>query len=251
VFVGWEARIYGDFAYGANVQVRDTLLIEARNTGWAVGQFRKLRDTTEVRVAFSPGNLPDFLQLSRQADEDGLFGAWRVAFFLSRVPNHPTARLPARSSQLHTFIDRERTRLTATRLSRDYRFAPLIKEQFAHSCALCGLQLEIVEAAHIIPIREAHSRDQVWNGLALCPSHHRLYDARRFVVTEGLIVRVDLDTLEFLRESNRHEGERILTEFHDREIRRPRFWEESGDDRERMRNALRYSAAVAAAASAS
>jgi putative restriction endonuclease len=197
--------------------VRDTLLIEARNTGWAVGQFRKLRDTTEVRVAFSPGNLPHFLQLSRQADEDGLFGAWREAFFLSRVPNHPTARLPARSSQLHTFIDRERTRLTATRLSRDYRFAPLIKEQFAHSCALCGLQLEIVEAAHIIPIREAHSRDQVWNGLALY----------------------------------RHEGERILTEFHDREIRRPRFWEESGDDRERMRNALRYSAAVAAAVSAS
>jgi putative restriction endonuclease len=248
VFVGWEARIYSDFAYSANVQVRDALLAEARNTGWAVGQPRSIRNTTEVRVAFSPGNLLHFLRLSRQADADGLVGAWREAFFLSRIPNHPPAQMPARSSQLDTFIERERERLTATRLSRDSRFAPVVKEQFGHSCSLCRLQLEIVEAAHIIPIHEPRGRDQVWNGLALCPNHHRLFDARRFVIAEGLIVRVDFQALEFLRESGRAEGEKLLTDFHDREILRPHFWDGSPDNRARMTEALQYTAAIAAVA---
>src|SRR5688500_2780738 len=36
VFVGWEARLYYDFAYSRNVQVREDLLSTARDHGWAV-----------------------------------------------------------------------------------------------------------------------------------------------------------------------------------------------------------------------
>lgn len=248
VFVAWEARIYADFAYSANVQVRDSLLTEARNTGWAVGQPRSIRNTTEVRVAFSPGNLLHFLRQSRVADAAELTGAWREAFFLSRVPNHPAAAMPRRRSQVDAFVERERQRLSATRLSRDARFAPLVKEAFDYSCALCKLQLEIVEAAHIIPAHEARGRDQVWNGVALCPNHHRLFDARRFVITNSLIVRVDFEALAFLREGARAEGEDLLTDFHDQEILKPHFWDDSPDDRSRMIGAFEYSAEIAAVA---
>ncbi len=70
VFVGWEARIYSDFAYSRNVQVRDDLLAEGRNTGWAVAERRLLQGTREVRVAFSPGNMTYFLRVSREADRE-------------------------------------------------------------------------------------------------------------------------------------------------------------------------------------
>lgn len=248
VFVGWEPRIYSDFAYSANVQVRDSLLTEARNAGWAVASPRDIKSTTEVRVAFSAGNLLHYLRLARGADAEGLIGGWREAFFLSRVPNSPVASLPSRASQLEAFVQRERQRLTSNRLSRDARFAPMVREQFGHACALCRVQLEIIEAAHIIPAHETKGRDEPWNGVALCPSHHRLYDARRFVVTAKLVVHVDFGALEFLRESGRAAGEHLLTDYQDRDIVAPAFWESDATTRTRMCDAFNYSASLAAVA---
>lgn len=213
VFVGWEARLYSDFAYSRNVQVRDGLLAEGRNTGWAVGEPRSLQGTEEVRVASSPGNLMHFLRVSREADREKLVGQWREAYFLSRVPNFATEGLPTQSAQLDQYVARERQRLARTRLSRDARFGPLVREQFDYSCAVCGVQLEIVEAAHIIPAREPDGKDEIWNGLALCPSHHELFDARRFVIGQDLSLRVDYSVLEFLREGGRAAGEFLLTDY--------------------------------------
>jgi putative restriction endonuclease len=248
VFVGWQASIYSEFAYSANVQVRDPLLAEARNSGWAVAPPRTLRGTTEVRVSFSPGNLVHYLRLTREADADQLTGTWREAFFLSRIPNHAASRLPSRSALVDEYIARERQRLAVTRLSRDARFSPSVKEQFAHSCAVCRVQLGIVEAAHIIPAHESHGRDDVWNGVALCANHHRLFDARRFVILRDLVVRVDFEALAFLRESQRADGEEILTAFHDRPILKPRFWNSSVQTRTRMIQAFEHASGLAAVA---
>jgi putative restriction endonuclease len=238
VFVGWEARIYTEFAYSANVQVRDGLLTEGRDTGWAIGEPRSLRGTQEVRVSFSPGNLMHFLRVSREADNQELRGPWREAFFLSRVPNFSAETFRGRSAQLQGFIAQERQRLATTRLTRDARFAPLVKEQFEYACALCSIQLEIVEAAHIIPARELDGKDEVWNGLALCPNHHELFDARRFVVSPDLRVRIDRDVLTFLRDSDRSRGEELLTDFEGEMIRAPLFWDQTAQHRDRMRAAL-------------
>lgn len=248
VFVGWEARIYTDFAYSRNVQVRDGLLSEGRNTGWAVGEPRSLQGTEEVRVAFSPGNFMHFLRVSRDADQQQLVGQWREAYFLSRVPNFAAEGLPSRSAQVPQYIARERQRLASTRLSRDARFGPLVREQFDYACALCGVQLEIIEAAHIIPAREPDGKDEVWNGLALCPSHHELFDARRFVVGQDLGVKVDFAALDFLRESDRAAGESLLTDYEGATIRKPQFWDTASALRGRMKTALDRISALAAVA---
>src|SRR6266508_684496 len=83
VFVGWEARHYQNFAYSANVQVREDLLAEGRASGWAVAPPRRSQNELEVRVAFTPGNLPHFLRSSRQADAEEQQGEWREAFLLA------------------------------------------------------------------------------------------------------------------------------------------------------------------------
>lgn len=241
VFVGWEARLYLNFAYSANVQVREPLLMEARNNGWAIAAPRSMKGSTEVRIAFSAGNLLPYLRACREADRKELTGSWREAFMLSKAPNYAAEEIPLRARDLDTYVQRERQRLNTTRLSRDSRFAPRVKEQFDYACAVCAVQLEIVEAAHIIPVNDSRSSDDVWNGLSLCPSHHTLFDARRFVVEPTLEIVVDEDVVTFLEENDRASGIELLTDYRGQRIRAPDFWQESRELQVRMREALTYS----------
>jgi len=253
VFVGWEARLYPDFAYSANVQVREELLSEARNSGWAIAPPRPLRraGAEEVRVAFTPGNLVHFLRVSREADRRHVVGKWREAFLLSRTPSLIAELPPRRERDLEEYVKTERARLASTRLQRDSRFGPRVKEQFGFACAVCSLQLEIVESAHIIPVNEPESSDEIWNGLALCPNHHKLFDASSFLINPDLNVLVDRETINFLEESERDQGIALLTDFDGARVRAPLFWDREEPLRERMRGVLQKRltrSAVAAAA---
>ena len=241
VFVGWEARLYSHFAYSANVQVREPLLIEARDNGWAVAPPRDLKGSTEVRAAFTPGNLLPYLRASREADHQALEDLWREAFLLSKAPHYSAESLPSRTSDLEKHIERARQRLNTSRLSRDSKFAPRVKQQFDYSCAVCTVQMEIVEAAHIIPVNDPRGSDEVWNGLSLCPNHHTLFDARRLVVQSNLSIVVDDETITFLKESGRASGIELLTDFRGQKIRAPDFWRTSAELQGRMREALVYS----------
>ena len=157
------------------------------------------------------------------------------------VPNYQSASdLPARLAQLPVFIECERKRVAVPRHSWNARFAPRVKEQIDYSCAVCAVQLEIVEAAHIIPVNDPRSSDEVWNGLSLCPSHHTLFDARRFIVEPNLEIAVDDDTVTFLQDSGRASGIELLTNFRGQRIRAPQFWQRSHELQERMRDALAY-----------
>lgn len=240
VFVGWESRLYETFGYSANVQVREPLLVEARSTGWAVASPRRKGRSDEVRVAFSPGNLATFLRASREADRNRRFGVSREAFMLSRAPNYQARALPDRERDLDEYIERERQRLQTTRLSRKSSFAPRVKEEFDHACCVCGTQLHIVEAAHIIPVNDARGSDEIWNGVALCPNHHALFDAHRFIVLPNLRIVIDEETVTFLQESERSSGIELLSDFRGGRISPPNFWHRSTQLRARMSEALSY-----------
>jgi putative restriction endonuclease len=240
VFVGWEARLYLGFAYSANVQVREPILLEARDSGWAVGEPRELKGSTEVRIAFTPGNLMSYLRAGREGDRQELEGHWREAFMLSKAPNSRAEHLPARTRDLDGYVQRERQKIISMRLSRDSKFAPRVKEQFDHFCAVCAVQLGIVEAAHIIPVNDPRGNDEIWNGLSLCPNHHTLFDARRFVVEVSLEITIDDETIAFLHETGRTSGIELLTLYRGRRIRPPQFWQSSREWREKMQDALDY-----------
>src|SRR2546426_9233089 len=238
VFVGWESRLHVKFGYSAHVQVREDLLRQGRGRGWAVAAPRQLGAEQEVRVAFTPGNLLHFLRLSRRADREAQYGRWREALLLARAPNAESEPLPRRARALEAYIERDRQRSAVQRLERDARFGPRVKEQYDYSCAICGIQLEIVEAAHILPVSEPGSSDELWNGLALCPNHHTLFDDRCLGVASDLTVHVDQPTVAFLQESNRAEGLNLLTGFDGAQIRPPQLWHSQEALRTRMVAAL-------------
>lgn len=238
VFVGWEARLYSHFSYSTNVQVRDDLLVQARDEGWAVAPPRTSQDREEVRVAFAPTHLPLFLAASVEADQASVEGKRREAFFLSQTPRVEKEDVPGDTSKIGGYIEETRRRIMATRLSRSPRFASDVKREFDYACSVCTAQLGIVEAAHIIPASEPNGVDEVWNGIALCPNHHRLFDSRLFVIDPDLVVHIDQERIDFLIECNRESGLSYMTDHAETSVLPPTFWNEDAILRARMQEGL-------------
>jgi putative restriction endonuclease len=241
VFVGWETRLHADFSFSTAVQVKEETLEEARNTGWAVASPRRVRGGLEVRVVFTAGNVLRYLRLARDAERKSVYGIQREAFFLTHTPNIGGLDLSIPEHDPEGVVAQVRGRLATYRLERDRRFGPMVKRQYDYACAVCSTQLEIVEGAHVIPANEKHGEDKIWNGVALCPNHHKLFDANTFVIASNLRIRVDHATLEFFKDSGRGIGvDDLLLRFNAAAIKEPAFFKKDGSLRSKMRWALRW-----------
>ncbi|TQV83043.1 HNH endonuclease [Denitrobaculum tricleocarpae] len=71
---------------------------------------------------------------------------------------------------------------------RDANFKDRVLTAYSHACAMCGVQLRLLDAAHILPAAHPESTDETSNGVALCALHHRAYD--RGLVTFDAAYRV-------------------------------------------------------------
>ncbi len=59
---------------------------------------------------------------------------------------------------------------------RDISFNRRVLNAYGHQCAICGVQLKLLDAAHILPVSHPDSTDETSNGISLCTLHHRSYD---------------------------------------------------------------------------
>jgi putative restriction endonuclease len=62
------------------------------------------------------------------------------------------------------------------RAYRDAKFRPAVLRAYSYRCAVCQCALKLVDAAHIIPVADPQSTDDITNGLALCRLHHGAFD---------------------------------------------------------------------------
>ena len=76
---------------------------------------------------------------------------------------------------------------------RDPRFRSKVLMAYEYSCAICGLDVRLrnvtigLEAAHI-KWHQAHGPDVEANGLALCATHHKLFDFGALSLTDSGII---------------------------------------------------------------
>ena len=74
------------------------------------------------------------------------------------------------------------------RRRRDAAFSARVLEAYRHRCAVCEYAVRLrerpvaIDGAHI-KWHGAHGPDEVRNGLSLCATHHRLFDAGAFTVS--------------------------------------------------------------------
>ena len=89
---------------------------------------------------------------------------------------------------------------------RDASFRRRVTEAYGHACAMCDVQLELVEAAHIVPVSDPASTDEIQNGLALCALHHTAYDQGLIEVRRDATIQVNAALLQRLHEENLGNG---------------------------------------------
>lgn len=116
---------------------------------------------------------------------------------------------------------RERFELVRTAYKRDPSFRTRILEAYDHRCCICGIQLGIVQAAHIVPHALPECTDDVTNGLALCSNHHRLYDDGLLLPGPGGLLRVNDARAKYLIESGRSVGLEEVQAFHGERFNTP------------------------------
>lgn len=101
---------------------------------------------------------------------------------------------------------RERFSYTRTAYRRDPLFKKLVLGAYGSACCVCGRQLAIVQAAHIIPHSEPDCPNSVNNGLAMCIEHHRLYDDALLLPGPDRQMMFNEERARYLQQINQQRG---------------------------------------------
>lgn len=186
VFVGYNAFRYSTFGHSPSLQVKEGTLRKAERDGVAVQPKEKDGEgnVTEIVVAFKPeyfisyaSNLDKFHRAVLTNEELGLL----QQACIRRVHERELTILPE---------ERRRAIRQVNQAIRKARFRQVVLEIYGHRCAICGLQLGLVEASHIVPV-EHGGTDEPVNGLALCPTHHEALDRGLVIIKPDYYISVN------------------------------------------------------------
>ncbi len=88
--------------------------------------------------------------------------------------------------------------ITHTRLKRDPKFRRKVYEAYKNKCAMCGIQLELIEAAHIVPHSHEKGTDDITNGVGLCALHHSAYDRSLIYFDSDFNIKINEEKMIYL-----------------------------------------------------
>ncbi|MBY6218768.1 HNH endonuclease [Qipengyuania aquimaris] len=189
VFAAFDYNYHsGTFGASPSIQTDTKALEEAISDG--LGVYSK--DTGELAVAIRPELLGFYVI---QMDALHSFGKDAVELAtLKNIASSPLAfgevDLPQSSSP-----ERQRAMTQTLRWLRDHRFTERVLTAYSNRCAMCEVQLSLLDAAHILPVAHPDSDDEVSNGIALCALHHRAYDAALVTFDEEYEIRFNEDAI--------------------------------------------------------
>lgn len=178
IFAGYDYYKHsGHLGASSSFQIKQGTLDLAQINGLA--PYKK--DSGEIAIAIRP----DFMGLYIDQIE-GLHGTGEVEAevdILARLTEDPTS---VDEDEIETTVAAARRHaITTTRRAvRDIRFRTRVLGAYKDRCAFCGLQLRLLDAAHVLPVEHPDSTDDTSNGVALCTLHHRAYD-RSLVAFDG------------------------------------------------------------------
>jgi len=107
-------------------------------------------------------------------------------------------------------IEKKIFTVTHRRFKRDARFREIIVATYQSRCAICGIQLNLVEAAHIVPHSHAKGTDDPTNGICLCVLHHKAYDNALIYIDDSYQIKINDLKIEYLEKIHKDGG---ITKF--------------------------------------
>lgn len=186
VFVGFDIHKHsGQNSHSPSIQVKEETLQSAHTKAFAT--YR--RHNGEIAVAFRPEFLVDYALIANSLHANS------TAKDLSLLNDLNALTAP----QIDAVANTARQTIIST-IARKYRasdFRKRVLGAYEHRCAACGIQLELIDAAHIIPVVASKSTDETRNGIALCKLHHQAYD--RNLISFDRNYKIEVSEIEIAR----------------------------------------------------
>lgn len=184
VFVGFDLTKHaGQASSSPSIQVKEEALIGASTKSFSVYH----RGNGEVAVAFRPELLSEYL-----FNVSALHGAGFADAEISLLNDLDSVD----DEEIDKLSNKDRKTIVST-IVRKYRatdFRRRVLAAYEHRCAICGVQLKLIDAAHIIPVAAPSSNDQTNNGVALCKLHHFAFD--RNLISFNEQYRIEISSAE-------------------------------------------------------
>jgi putative restriction endonuclease len=158
-----------------SIQIREEALRKAHIKGIAPW----VKDNQEIAIAFKPDF---FVEYVRNIASLHSFGESNQDFsVLKNVTENPDEVNDIAISEITT--DRQTTVISVKKKIRDNSFKSRVLTSYANRCAFCGVQLKLIDAAHIVPVQH-NGTDETCNGISLCALHHRAFDRNLITVNQ-------------------------------------------------------------------
>lgn len=192
VFAGYDhAHHTGPLGKSPSIQVGEDALRRAAEDGMAV----HIRGNKEIVIAFRPEFLGTYVAQMEDLHRIGL--SPRDVVLLQRIASDPAA-VPDGEIEAEPDFPRRQVMASVRRAVRAYRFGARVIAAYKHRCAFCGVQLRLLDAAHILPVAHPDSVDRTANGVAVCTLHHRAYDNALLTFDDSYLVHVNERQVEMM-----------------------------------------------------
>jgi putative restriction endonuclease len=196
VFAGFDVRKHsGVLGYSSSIQINQNTLRRAVINGFSAHD----KGNEEIAVAFTPDFLVDYIKNLESLHDLGEAARDLIAFenVIERAVEEDFVINDADIEEISE--PRQSVVKTVTQKVRQTGFKRRVLTAYSSQCAFCGIQLKLVDAAHIVPVAHEESTDHTSNGLALCPLHHRAFDHKLITINEEYETLINLDRVNYLR----------------------------------------------------
>lgn len=191
VFAGFDVRKHlGELGKSPSIQIREAYLRKAYENGFSPCD----KGNQELAIAFRPDFFVEYIRNLAALHDFGQFA--EDLGILGIVAERPEIN---DEEILVTDSTRRMTVISVRKRLRESSFRARVLTAYGFHCAVCGLQLKLVDASHIIPVQYESSTDETCNGLALCALHHRAYDQGLITIGEDYSVLLSENRVAYLR----------------------------------------------------
>ncbi len=193
VFAGFDLRKhYGLPGWSSSIQIKEEALQHAYVNGFAASD----KGNQEIAIAFRSDFFIHYLEHLYQLHDFGQSLAdLETLNSVAADPEINEQDIPVTNPERKTVV------ITLKKKLRDVSFRKRVLTAYSARCAICGVQLNLVEVAHIVPVQE-NGTEETSNGLALCPLHHRAYDNSLVTVWEDYCIKLNESKLLQLKQEN-------------------------------------------------
>ena len=211
-FAGFDIERHRIFTEGSSsVQVDINTVRTASEYGLA---FSK-KDNQEVVVGIRPDQFLNYVFNADSLHEHG--GDPSTHDLLSRASRGEEIK-PQEIE--HLAEDRQNFFAMIIRQWRESSFRRRVLEAYESRCAVTREQLNLVDAAHIVPVASLGTHD-VTNGIALSPTMHRAYDRSLIYLDEEYYMRLNKQKADELKSLQLGDGLNHLCSYLDSPIHLP------------------------------